>query len=278
MALLDDVFVRSRGRRMSLADRFPRLVDRNGAATLFAAYDDSRVVAVVVGRRFSWLAGDDVWEGAMFGCVATSPAERGRGLASEVLSHAAESGRRAGADFGVLWTTIPGFYERLGWQGADTSLFAELEPAPRGGTDADRLPGRPLDAGTIERVERIRARFVRQRVLRTEADYATIPEPAERVEAIHDGDAYALVGRADDVTVLYELIGDVDRYPAIWSTVASTTRRVLVNGHAGSASHAWLEAAGVALRPQRLAMWLPLSPRAEDAPFGSWHIPFYDRI
>lgn len=281
--LLDQVFVRSRGAEGSLADRYPHILEGESTDVqiLVARTAPGRIDAVTAVRTFELVDGSRAHRGAMVGFVATDPAFRGLGLASALVVRAREVALEAGASFCVLWTQTPDFYRRLGWSSHDRSLIGEARlDAPTVATVGEEVGGEAASW-----IECVRARHLRRRVVRAGDAYRVLPAPAERLELERSGvaaddAAYLLAGRAHELVVLYELVGAESRYRKLWERATSGSRHVLVNSEEGTRSAAWLKReAGVAFRPQSLAMWLTLpSGPGVTPPVESWQIPFLDRI
>jgi GNAT superfamily N-acetyltransferase len=282
VALWDEEFVFAKGRQQSVVERLPHVLAPGVAADVHVASVDGRAGATAVVRPFRWLTPEKAWHGAMIGLVYSRREFRGRGLASIVLNVVEEQLRQSGTDFAVLWTTIPQFYERLGWVGSDRGLFAELAGRPRS-VESAPVDSRALPDADLESLEAIRTRWQSQRVERSPAVYRSVPLPATTVSAyVHNGgrDArgYALVGSAGRVGYVYEIIGSPLSFPHLWHAIHGDFDRINVNGHRGSSASEWLEnVVGLTWRPQKLTMWLPLL-RDTSLPFSDWFIPYFDRI
>jgi predicted N-acetyltransferase YhbS len=134
IALLDEEFVLSRGRTISVERRFPEVFFARNLGNLWTVLVDGKVVAAAVAKPFEWLADEKTWTAAMVGLVVTRPELRGRGLASRLLVRLQSHLAQQGSEFAVLWTRHPQFYERLGWIQGDPQ-----EPKlPRIGSHFDR--------------------------------------------------------------------------------------------------------------------------------------------
>lgn len=116
-SLLDDVFRRSRGvyDQSQLTD-FPLVFCPGNLANNRLIEVDSRVVShaglwprrmVVHGSQFRV---------AIIVSVATHPEYRHRGLAARLMASLQESLHAQAYDFAVLWTSVPDFYLKLGWE------------------------------------------------------------------------------------------------------------------------------------------------------------------
>jgi predicted acetyltransferase len=101
------------------ADYFRTLADKDPLfdyENVFVARSDGRIVShVQVFPKVMRIAGAKVWM-AGIGGVATDPAYRGRGLASDLLKMAVGSMARRGMETSILFTGIHDFYRRLGWE------------------------------------------------------------------------------------------------------------------------------------------------------------------
>ncbi|HXG08248.1 MAG TPA: GNAT family N-acetyltransferase [Gemmataceae bacterium] len=278
----DEEFVFAKGRQLSVAERFPEVVSPANVENIHLVRAGNGIAAAAAVKLFGWVAQGRTWRGAMVGLVYTRPDCRGRGLASRVL-HALQEDLGRKADFGVLWTTIPAFYKRLGWVGGDTSLFGEAfgPPAPDAGP---AIRPRPLCRDDIVLVETIRSRWAPERVERSLLSYRAVPLPACSVEAflLDGGDGeqgYALVGRDGETGYLYELVGHPGTYEQLWGAVTASYRKTYINDRVGGALSEWLNERGLAAwKRQDLAMWLPLSARSREVPPGRWSIPYLDRF
>lgn len=291
IAALDAQFVLGKGRTLSLSARYPAALGEGQADNVHVLRLEGHIAACVAARPFDWVSGAERWRGAMLGMVWTRPDLRGKGYSSQLLAAVATALRESGFDFAVLWTALEGFYEKLGWVRHDRGRLGLVQPPGhdpllphswgRAGTQGDALvPG----ADRVEKIESLRARCLAQRIARAPIDYRTIPLPADEVHlhtagAAEDPRGYILYGVRGETVYVYEMAGDTDTFAALWKGATADATRVYVNDAAGSVSFAWLSAnAPIQWQPQRLAMWRPLSARAESAPYTAWHIRYFDRI
>lgn len=273
VGLLDEEFIFSKRRSLSLARRFPAALHAQNCPNILVACRGDLVAASIVIKRFGWITPERNWRGAMIGLVYTRPAERGQGLASQLLRAAEEKLRADGTDFAVLWTAQPGFYRRLGWVSADCGVFGTYASA--GGAAAGCTVA---DAGAIEDL-RLRGRG--GYMARDSASYATLPPPVERLELLASpgGESYAIYGVQADCAYVYEFGGAPSGYAALWQDICVAPRTVYVNERRGSASQQWLAAtAGIAWRDQALAMWLTLVNPDSERYYARWYIHYLDRI
>lgn len=273
VALLDEEFIFSRGRSLSLAQRLPTALHADNSPNVLLACAGDDIAAALVLKRFDWIAPERSWRGAMIGMVYTRPAKRGSGLASQLLRAAAQQLREDGTAFAVLWTGQPDFYRRLGWMGSDCGVFGTFASAGAAAAGCTA-------AGAGE-IEALRLGGPGARALRSAASYRTLPLPAERLElrVSPDGAAYAIYGLQADRVYVYEIGGAACGFAALWRDICAAARTVHINERRGSAAHAWLASIpGVSWRDQALAMWLPLAEPACAPYCAGWYVPFLDRI
>lgn len=283
LSLVDDEFIHNKGRHLSLSIRYPSVLSTVNCVNLHMIEIDNVICSAVAVKRFQWLADGQVWKGAMIGLVCTAPQFRAQRLASLVLCTVVEQLREAGEDFAVLWTTINGFYERLGWFVQDRSCFGEVtrrvEP-----NAFDQVTPYPCNEQNAQWCEQVRSKWVSRRVARTPIDYQAIPVPADNVQCFavsltRDAEGYALVGDCGEEGYLYELIGDSCTFSLIWASITRRYRKLYINDQLRSLSRSWLDKRrDVTWRAQSCAMWLKLSPHMDCAPIDYWYVPYFDRI
>lgn len=281
---LDQQFVFGKGRRISLAQRFPAVYCAENAGNLFVLEENGEILSSLACKRFEWLHDGGQWRGAMIGAVYTRPARRGEGLASRLLDYSIKSLRDSGTDFAVLWTDQPAFYARLDWVSADRGVLGEFAGAPATAEPRSSVASMPAQSADAASIERIRRRWCDCLTSRGTGDYRQLPPPAETVDvfawnAASDEAAYALVGNHGDTSILYELIGHPGGFPSLWHEVCRSRRRILANDASGSPSHQWLaQNTRLVWQPKPLAMWRPLSAQADMSRVAHWYIPYFDRI
>lgn len=280
--LLDEAFIYSKGRAISLRLRFPTVFCPDNLDNLLICSEDGVIASALAMRQFDWRDGGNVLRGAMIGAVYTQPARRGEGLASRLLAAAVERMRENGVDFGVLWTSQPSFYARLGWVAADCSVLGEIGA----GQSMPEPPGEVIITSAVAaapQLDSLRSKPDNATILRSQEDYRQLPLPVEHVVLLHCGGtaihAYALFGSSGETGFLYELAGDIHCFPALWREACRHCRRILVNDRTGSISYRWLsDHTRITWQSKHLAMWLPLSKRVDMSCIEKWHIPYFDRI
>ncbi|OGA34553.1 MAG: hypothetical protein A3F75_01950 [Betaproteobacteria bacterium RIFCSPLOWO2_12_FULL_64_23] len=275
LALLDLEFIFGKGRRLSLQQRFPAVLNRQRPQAILLAKAQNLIVSALAIKAFDWITPERSWRAAMVGMVYTRPEWRGRGMASVLLQAAQQRMRQESYDFAVLWTAQPDFYARLGWIGADCGVLGVAQTAAPAATQTAAAP----DAAAVAFIETLRRRGATERAARTETSYASLPPPAEQLELLRGESAYALVGRRNDHGYLYEMLGEPREFPALWSTLAAVYATLYLNLQRDSAAERFFATQNtIRWQPQRLAMWLPLGATARAARFADWYIPFLDRI
>ena len=275
LPLLDQEFIYGKGRKLSLGQRFPDVLDGRHPANILIARVDGGIASALATKTFSWITSGRSWRAAMIGMVYTRPAMRGSGTGSALLRATQTKLSREGLDFAVLWTARPDFYARQGWSGIDCGMLGRMRAAAPD-THAAALPAPGSDFNWIEA---LRERHAPVRAARTELTYASLYPPAERLELLRGDSAYAIVGSSEGHAYLYEILGEEAELPALWARLAERYSDLYLNLQRGTAAERFLSAqAGISWQEQRLAMWLPLSAAARNAPYADWYIPFLDRI
>ena len=275
LAALDATFVTERGRTGSLASRFPNAMGQTAFSNTLVLRTGEEISSCCVMREFDWITPDAQWRGAMIGMVYTRAATRGRGYAAQVLSHAITQLHAKGVDFAVLWSGLDHYYENLGWMRHDRGIIGVLNV-----TLPPALSRHPLP--TFAQLNHLQREHQTQRVQRDAADWTVTPLPAHTTEtawAMADEDAYALFGLNGETRYVYEVVGKPESFPMLWHQISAGARQVYVNDVVGSAWHRWLIAnTAMQFKDQALAHWRLLSPRAHQARWRGWHIPWFDRI
>ncbi len=281
VSLVDDEFVHGRGRQASLGRRYPGLLSENNLDNLYLARSGSEPCGTVAVKRFRWLAGGGEWQGAMVGLVCTASNYRNQGVASQLLASITARLHETETDFAVLWTTIPEFYERLGWRLRDHGLFGEDGQQSGRSTQLGPVDDR-LEVDRFAWLEDVRCRWLSQRVCREPIDYLSIPIPALTVRCFtvpEIGEGYALVGDMNTTGYVYELVGDPATFGAIWSKLKCHYQTIYTNDRRGSPSERWLQReTSIKWQPQLHTMWLRLSRPMADVCIDDWHISYFDRI
>lgn len=283
LKLLDDAFVFSRGRSVSMQERYSRVFALDNLHNILLCVQCDQILSSLAMQPFIWTSAGMALHGAMVGMVCTRPAWRTRGCASALLENAEARLRQSGVDFGVLWTNKPAFYEPKGWIAADCGVQGELvihlAPALFG---VDRFACTTPSQG-MANIEGIRDCHVRSTVLRQASAYQSLPLPATAVAAVFTGPnhsgAYALIGDDGESRYLYEMVGDPLEFPFLWQQLCGDPRNLVINDSIDSSSYRWLSAqTPVHWAAQAQAMWLPLSKRMAAYSFEKWYVPYFDRI
>lgn len=272
IALLDEEFIASRGRSVSLAARFAAAFGEP-EARLIIGHERSRIVAATLLRPFNWLTAQATRRGAMIGMVCVQRERRGGGLGAALMAEAARL-LREHAEFGVLWTAQPEFYRRLGWMAADCGVLGRMQ----GEGDSAPMTAGEFDA-LVPRIHAAREAQADERVERSIACYRSLPPPAAGGEALLEAGAYAVVGRLEGTAYVNEIGGEAAGYPQLEQALRRRYRYIVLNLKRGSAAHRWFESRpGITWSAQALAMWLPGSRALEPDGPAHWYIPFLDRI
>ncbi len=274
LALLDDTFVVGRGRTCSLAQRFPHLFTEDALTDIHLLVRAERPVACVIARPFTTPIESISRTGAMIGMVCCVPEARGQGLGLTLLRRVADLLAARGFVFGVLWSGLERYYERLGWQRADNGLFGTCTPTGTGTALIADVTESPVNA-VLPWLESIRTNDAAP-IARDRLAWSALPLPVTRCTVLHTRDAYVLVGHTDQRRYVYEMLGNPASFPSLWAALCRFPALV-INLAEDSTAQRWLSGhATIAWQTQRLAMWKALGNRPFD--FARAYVPYFDRI
>jgi len=115
--LLDDVFRRNRGitDQNMLAD-FPLVFDPSNYSNCHVIVEDGRIVSHAAHWERALVVGEARLKVGVVVAVSTDPDYRQRGHAAALMRSLQESIHQEGYDLGLLWTGVPDFYRKLGWE------------------------------------------------------------------------------------------------------------------------------------------------------------------
>ncbi len=170
---LNFVFRSSVGRKPSIGGDYPHLYNERNVHNFRHIRVNGRVISNVsiYPARVQW--GDAVLKIGGIGGVATDPDYRKHGYAGTILAHCLEyMDRELDCDLSILWTGIPDYYRRWGWEHAgqnwtffiDRTTITYLPVAPTGEVLTDTLDPRVIQAVESLHAAR-RAGVVRDREL-----------------------------------------------------------------------------------------------------------------
>lgn len=272
IALFDHEFIFSRGRTISLAQRFSDTFSSGDCFIAAGKLEDQLVSALAV-RAFTWVDSDREWRGAMFGLVCTKPQYRGRGYAAELLTTAEARCRALGHDFAVLWAANHAIYQGLGWIAADRGTLGTRRIASRNASPERSV----MRESSVSEIHDLHDTRVDPRIRRQFQNYGHLPLPAERLRYFRERNSFVISGQRGRTGYVYELYACGVDMPRLWDALSSNFDELYVNVESDSESHHWLRAhTPLEWKAQALTMWKPLRP--DPAPFRRWYIPFADRI
>jgi len=155
---LNFVFRSNVGRRPSMGGDYPHLYRESNAHNLRHIRVNGRISSSVsiYPARVQW--GEAILKVGGIGGVATDPSYRKQGYAGMVLEDCLRVMESEGYDLSLLWTGIPDYYRRWGWENAgevwkffiDRSTITYLPSAPSG-----EVLTSPTDARAIDAVQKL---------------------------------------------------------------------------------------------------------------------------
>lgn len=282
--LVDQEFIFSRGRKISLQRRFYGVFSKENSQNIYLAEEQGKIVAGTAVKSFEWITPEGQFKGAMIGAVCTHRDFRGQGLSSKILNFLEADLLKRDYDFLVLWTGIQDFYLRLGWEPKDSSLLAELTgitPPTQQSRVQVRVQVKTLEALDLKWISPLMSQHRFLHVKRSGDDLLKLPVPSEKVEvlSLDRTSGYALLGTQGQMGFLYDVAGKPEFYQQVWSYVTTHFNKILVDSFEGDPFSLWLsEEHSVHFEKKNLTMWIPLTGRFKGAKFKTWYIPYFDRI
>jgi predicted N-acetyltransferase YhbS len=242
--LLDTIFRREKGIvDQSVLSDFPLVFAAGNLQNCRVICHDGRVIShAAVWPRTMMIDGHRVGVGIIV-LVATARDARHRGHAAALMKDLQDSMPALGCDIGLLWTGVPGFYQRLGWTlNSPPGWFATGSTAAVATTTSiiDYRPSEHLsDLHNLQQAGSIHAS-------RTMAETGVLLSlPKCHVSVAVDGDrpgAYLVEGRAINKQGLIEYAGPPELVWSLVSRAASRTttdsRLVVFPTHASLATFA----------------------------------------
>ena len=131
---LNQEFIFSRNRSLTLEQRFPDLFSEKNFNNLFYLEEENQAASFLAVKPIKIESDSQVFNFFLIGDVSTHPRMRGKNMASALLNYVTDHYLKKGYDAGILWTTKSGFYSRLGWKINDNAVLIKcstlLKPNP----------------------------------------------------------------------------------------------------------------------------------------------------
>ncbi|WP_312439853.1 GNAT family N-acetyltransferase [Janthinobacterium sp.] len=129
MALLWEVFFRSRQRGVSLERHFPWLASASPSVTFAEARIGGMTVGGLVLRELSCTLEGKTLRVGMIGLVCVAPSYRGQGVANRLIAAAIAHAGEQGLDCLTLWTSKHAVYEKQGFATLDRWMYGWVRDA-----------------------------------------------------------------------------------------------------------------------------------------------------
>lgn len=131
-----------------IVDEFPVLTEGDGRERCFVLERAGQIAAHAAWAPLVLRCGGRELTAAGIGLVATAPAQRGRGLASQLVAHCIAQATEQGAEIALLFGESTPLYTRLGFARAGRERITRLDPDPDR-SDKRLSVGGPQDASRI---------------------------------------------------------------------------------------------------------------------------------
>ena len=210
-----------------IAREFPMLVGARNPGRSLVQRERGAIVSHAAWKRLELVAGRRRLSAAGIGLVTTAAGQRGRGLATRVISSCLEAALREGMDLAVLFGTPSALYTRLGFVLAGRERVVQISLEPGTPTAGIRCGG-PEDAARL--LPLLASHLLR--VSRSAEDFAALLEiPETRLYQLERGgrpEAYCVVGKGRDLGgVVHEWAGAPAAVAALLRGVAALQARSL---------------------------------------------------
>ncbi len=204
-----------------IAHEFPLLVGRRNPGRSLILRERGAIVSHAAWRRLSLCTGERPVSAAGIGLVTTSSGQRGRGLASRVISGCLQMARREGIEVAVLFGRPSALYFRLGFVLAGRERVTRVASDPGAPTAGIRCGG-PEDAPQLlPLLERHPLRVSRS----AEEFEALLGIPDTQLYLVERSGrpaAYCVMGKGRDLRgVIHEWAGDSDALELLLHGVAA---------------------------------------------------------
>jgi len=185
----------------SFEDEYPLVFDERFEGGVIALEQDGVVASACATLVRDFLVGSLSVRVGLIGSVATHPAHRGRGLATQLLERAEQALAQDGCVFALLWADDASFYAHRGWSaiGCETDFVIEAWQEGRlAGANGIRAAG-PDDWAAIHRLytlhrERVDRSLAETRALLSGPNIETLV-----LQRTRDVAAYSCLGRGGDL-------------------------------------------------------------------------------
>lgn len=252
--LIWNQFFVARARGISLRVHFPWLFDHAAAGRCHYHVTDRGIASCAMTRdsrpRPTWPRIRAI------GLVCTADWARRQGIASAVLDDIRLKAAADDIDALLLWASAPAFYQRLGFEPADTAVYGQLL----------RTVARGRRSPLIRRIAPDASELLTGGIFRGRNG---VPPFANTLQAFAAGSETEIIVDTTSVARLVASRGDLRDVAEIIGMVAST--EVVVNAYSHDGLYEALVERGWSgsLAPRPLAMWHLLSPQAPPVAFLS---------
>jgi len=284
--LVDNEFIFSRNRSISLKERYKGVFNEDNYKNIFLYIYNECVVSIVVTKSFEFIINRKKLKGSMIGEVFTKPDYRGKGLSTELLNFIDEELKDRQIDFAVLWTGIHNFYKRLNWIGFDTGVLGKLVKRKqlkiKKKIYLNNITIKNTDNYIL--IDKFRREHLTNYIVRKnlENTYQSLPIPAEKlkINIVKDKKerllGYIVHGEKGKDCFVYEILGDILSIKKLIDNLFF--EKVFLNLNKSDNEFQFInELYDICWNNQNQAMWKIYSDISEDE-LNNIYIPYLDRI
>lgn len=282
---LDEEFVFSKNRKISLAKRFNDLFSKDNCQNILAGKIGNEIVSCLAIRPFKYFLKGEILKGAIIGCVFTKKTHRGLGFGRALVKEANRVLEKRRFDFAVLWTTLGNFYKENGWFLFDNGFFGVLKKqAPKDKRrDYKAVICLKKDFQTINYLQRKSP----SHIIRGLKSYDNLPLPATQLRIAklffkNKVDGYIIFGieKEKKETYVYEVFSKNEKYDIYLDFLLSYKfNNIFINSHEKNGFKLFLDKKRIIeWEKQKLRMFKIVNKKINKKALEDIHVSFFDKI
>jgi len=286
--LIDDIFIKSRKKRISCFKRFPTLFNQTNFCNLRIIKGNNEVISHVGIKYCHYRLNKKKTKIGMIGCVCTNPSYRGFELASLLMRDAEKQMSEKGTVLGVLWTGIPSFYKKLGWVPYENGVLGKMSKKQKITNKSYTIC--KIASSELKHLNNLRIKGKNDYIIRKSIDLLsilknTIPSSVEDrgilcAKSISKLEAYIAFGNLNKNFYIYEIGGGNDAVPLLIDSIFSLCKpkRIFWNCKKDDPMISYLKKYfNITFTEKGLTMWKIFDQKYKKE-LSNIYIPFLDRI
>jgi len=212
---LNNEFIYSKNKNIGLEFRFKELFSKKNFHNLYLIMEGNDVASFVAVNPLLIDINSQFINAFAVGCVYTQQQFRGKRISSFLLKKVIDKYLNEGYEIGLLWTTIPEYYQKIGWVLYDNGLFVSCSKLKKSIHVHRKF--RIVEDFDYGRLDSFRITKLKNRVIRSNNvinSYKVNPSPSEnRLFLIQEDNneqlsGYIIFGLKNKNVYIYEIISE----------------------------------------------------------------------